>query len=438
MSSGQSAMEYMVILAVMLLVLFPILYFANIQSSVSSAATQGRQAVESIVSAADRVYALGPGSRITINVFIPSGYSFDNSNIDDQVVTMVFFLSDGSNATISMASKAVVKGQLPSTSGYHPIQFSMTEAGYVVIGTSRLSASPGAVSFSLQPSQNDSRVITFTNLDSQTITVNLNLSGPAWLSVNESAFTVNSTLSYSINLSVSPTATGSFYGTLQALDDSNDQELTIVPITVSVTSSAGAISFSTNNNSYTQNNTLAYSGTVVDSSGVPLSNALVSVKFYDNSSTLQQTDSKTTNASGGYSGSYVFASNAPIGWWSATATVGGLSNSSAFYVNGTDTTPPPAVTLTSPANGSTGISRTPTLNWSAVSDPSNPIVYIINLDDSSNFGSMIINTTTTNISYNVTSQLAKNKVHYWRVRAKDAAQNLGNWSGVWNFKTVNQ
>ncbi|MBI4214794.1 hypothetical protein HY546_02260 [archaeon] len=435
---AQSAMEYVVILAVMLLVLFPLIYIANVQSEASAVAVQGRQAADLVISSADRVYALGPGSKVTRLVFIPEGYSPEDSFVNGKVVSMVFFLSDGTNATISLASVAELRGSLPQTAGLHAMQFSTTEGGYVTIGTAKLTASPGSVSLLLAVGEQDTKTITFTNIYTSPLAVLLTLNGPSWLSVNQTSLSLPVGSSASVALSASPTSAGSFSASLDASDAATGEKIGLVPVSVLVSSPAGSLAFSTNNNSYTQNDTLNYTGRLVDAGGTPISGALVSINFYDNTSALQSATSKITNSSGEFSGSYTFAQDAPIGWWSASVSTSSLTNSSYFYLNGTDLVAPPAVALSLPANGSVNVSRTPTLSWNAVTDPSQPVVYILNVDDNSNFASIEVNTTTTNTSYAVTTTLQKNKVHYWRVRAKDSAQNMGSWSEVWNFRTVNQ
>jgi parallel beta-helix repeat protein len=91
-----------------------------------------------------------------------------------------------------------------------------------------------------------------------------------------------------------------------------------------------------------------------------------------------------------------------------------------------DTTPPPAPSLISPANGANLNDNTPTLDWSAVSDNSPPVLYYVAVSDNSEFHYENRNSGwITADRWDVTPAL-HNGVWYWRVRAKDSAGNVGN------------
>ncbi|HUU79291.1 MAG TPA: hypothetical protein VMX55_13180 [candidate division Zixibacteria bacterium] len=94
-----------------------------------------------------------------------------------------------------------------------------------------------------------------------------------------------------------------------------------------------------------------------------------------------------------------------------------------------DTTPPEILTLLSPNNSTIDNDPTPYLEWSS---ESGAILYQIQIDNDADFLSTIIDSETTNTDY-ITAALA-DSVYYWRVRAKDAAENWGDWSVVWNFQ----
>lgn len=93
---------------------------------------------------------------------------------------------------------------------------------------------------------------------------------------------------------------------------------------------------------------------------------------------------------------------------------------------------PAQVVLSTPANGATGVSQTPTLTWQAAAGAA---TYEVQLSTSSTFGTTIVNATgVTGTSYLVSSSLAANTVHYWRVRAVSPC-GTGSYSSVFSFTT---
>lgn len=90
--------------------------------------------------------------------------------------------------------------------------------------------------------------------------------------------------------------------------------------------------------------------------------------------------------------------------------------------------------LTSPANNSTNITLTPTMDWSTAT---NSVEYQLQLATDSTFSNIILNTdTVSTTSYDIPNGLLDNMtVYYWRVRGKSLCEN-GSWSNVWNFRTA--
>jgi hypothetical protein len=96
-----------------------------------------------------------------------------------------------------------------------------------------------------------------------------------------------------------------------------------------------------------------------------------------------------------------------------------------------DTIPPAVPVLASPAKGEIIIDTTPTLQWNAASDATS-ITYEWQVTHDAGFSSIYLSSTTTAISYTFISPLPCDS-YYWRVRAKDAAGNIGGWSDSWYF-----
>jgi hypothetical protein len=109
-------------------------------------------------------------------------------------------------------------------------------------------------------------------------------------------------------------------------------------------------------------------------------------------------------------------------------------NESAVWTFTIDTVPPDAPTLLAPDNGSTERVSTPTFDWSDVSDPSG-ITYELEVASDSEFTSLLIEKTgLTASNYNATAVDAlSDGTYYWRVRARDEANNVGDFSPTWSF-----
>ncbi len=122
-------------------------------------------------------------------------------------------------------------------------------------------------------------------------------------------------------------------------------------------------------------------------------------------------------------------------YWRVNATnAGGTSAYSSTWSFTTAAPPPPpsAPTLSSPSNGATGVSITPTLGWNASSGADS---YGLQVSTNSNFSTTVVNQTgITTTSYAV-SGLAGNTTYYWRVNATNAA-GASAYSTTWSFTTV--
>jgi photosystem II stability/assembly factor-like uncharacterized protein len=125
----------------------------------------------------------------------------------------------------------------------------------------------------------------------------------------------------------------------------------------------------------------------------------------------------------------VRASNSagPSGWstpvWNFTATSGVVA--------------PQAPTLSSPANGTTGVAINPTLKWNASSGATS---YQLQVSTSSGFSTTVYDQSNLTGTSQQVSGLANSATYYWRVKASNS-QGPSGWSTpVWNFTTapVNQ
>lgn len=133
MIKGQAALEYMIIIAVLLAALLPLIYLANQHSATSSASTEARIAVDTIVATADSVSSLSPGSKTTARIFIPAGYAANESYISGKVVFIKVYLANGKELTYYKGAKSNLTGSMPSNPGYHLFSFTFQDTASVLI-----------------------------------------------------------------------------------------------------------------------------------------------------------------------------------------------------------------------------------------------------------------------------------------------------------------
>ncbi|MDQ7778768.1 MAG: sialidase family protein, partial [Planctomycetota bacterium] len=102
-----------------------------------------------------------------------------------------------------------------------------------------------------------------------------------------------------------------------------------------------------------------------------------------------------------------------------------------------DMTPPAAPTLISPADLSYTSDQTPTFDWSDVSDPSVPVTYRLEIDDADDFLTpVIVKMDLLESAYTLSGtppEYLTDGQYWWRVFAKDGADNPSPASSVWSF-----
>ena len=93
---------------------------------------------------------------------------------------------------------------------------------------------------------------------------------------------------------------------------------------------------------------------------------------------------------------------------------------------------PGAVSLTTPANGATGVALKPTLSWSAQASAAS---YRVEVATDSGFSNIVASgTVSSGTNYQPSSNLNSDTTYYWRVRADNGCGQA--WSSVASFTTV--
>jgi aqualysin 1 len=116
---------------------------------------------------------------------------------------------------------------------------------------------------------------------------------------------------------------------------------------------------------------------------------------------------------------------------SATNSAGTSGWSTVYSLTTAAGSAPAAPTLSSPANGATNVSRTPTLVWNASTGATS---YRVQASTSSSFATLAYDKSGVTTTSQVTSQLGSRVTYYWRVNATNA-YGTSAWSSVRNFRT---
>jgi len=126
-------------------------------------------------------------------------------------------------------------------------------------------------------------------------------------------------------------------------------------------------------------------------------------------------------------------SGAAAGVTNATvAGVSGMLNHQASATLNVSTPLSGGPTLTAPANGSTGVSTTPTFTWNAAAGATS---YEIQVASDPAFATIVASAAgLTGTSWTPGSALTADTVYYWRVRAVNACGDA--WSAIWAFRTA--
>jgi uncharacterized protein (UPF0333 family) len=128
---AQAATEYLMIAGFLVIVIgIAYLYSSTILSN-SIDDSKARTATNSIAKAIDQVYALGPGSKISVTVDLPSG--IQSQIVENQLVGYILTVN-GQPSYYYADTKANLKGELPLTQGVHEITLTVNNSGEVVVG----------------------------------------------------------------------------------------------------------------------------------------------------------------------------------------------------------------------------------------------------------------------------------------------------------------
>lgn len=125
---GQAALEYMILLGVLLAFLGGIFVYSSQTSSLSLRTTQSIETVKAVADAADRIYKTG-GGNTTVTVDIPNGVV--NQSVANKAIRLTLSIGDQTGDAFAITAGNVT-GSLPTTQGRYKIVVEMISSAVQV------------------------------------------------------------------------------------------------------------------------------------------------------------------------------------------------------------------------------------------------------------------------------------------------------------------
>ena len=125
---SQISIEYIAIVATVLILTIPLLFYATTKSSEDTRLNDAGTAVAAIQSLVDKVYYLGKGTRDFTVVTIPSGVT--TASVQDKEVLLTLGIYGGQN-DITRNTIAPMVGSIPNQKGTYRIFATYEQSGVV-------------------------------------------------------------------------------------------------------------------------------------------------------------------------------------------------------------------------------------------------------------------------------------------------------------------
>jgi len=128
---GQVAIEYIILIGILLFITIPIFYYTLNQSKESTRISQAYDAVNAIANTADSVYALGPGNKRYIWVSMPSGV--DSAEVENNEVVISLDVLGSSSDFVGLTNANLTAGSLSTEEGSYRLEIEMLDTGQVSV-----------------------------------------------------------------------------------------------------------------------------------------------------------------------------------------------------------------------------------------------------------------------------------------------------------------
>ncbi len=115
---GQSGLEYIAILGLMLAVFLPLALYLSSTTNTSMRVSRAKQATETIGDKANEIHSLG--GKMTIDVELPEGIR--EAYVRNQSVVMTLSMGDVNSSAVYMVNPGTqLNGTIPTSAGWHKI-----------------------------------------------------------------------------------------------------------------------------------------------------------------------------------------------------------------------------------------------------------------------------------------------------------------------------
>ncbi len=130
-SSGQAAIEYMMIISITMIILVPLLFLVNSYMSYGKdelKISALEDSVQSLAEASDMVYFQGYPARMSVSFYVPE--SVTSAEAEDNLISVRIRTSSGTTDVIAI-TQANLTGTLPTSPGTYKIKILAQEDGLV-------------------------------------------------------------------------------------------------------------------------------------------------------------------------------------------------------------------------------------------------------------------------------------------------------------------
>jgi uncharacterized protein (UPF0333 family) len=130
MKKAQAALEYLILVGVLLVSLIVIFNYVFYYSSQNFKINQAEDTIQTLAKTADTLYALGPGSRDFVWINMPGSVS--QTLIQNNTIQITLFLYGG-QTDFHIKTIAPVNGSIPTEKGRYKIKLEVLDSGVVQI-----------------------------------------------------------------------------------------------------------------------------------------------------------------------------------------------------------------------------------------------------------------------------------------------------------------
>ncbi len=243
---GQTATEFLMLLAFLLLLIAPITYTIFTESSETSRIIDAQLAVDTLADVADLVYYQAPGARQVVTVYVPHGVDWTDSYIGHPTETggyeinLATQVQTGDTTDVWADTHGEIRGTWPDSSGRYNFIIRKMDEGYVLIGPYELTfvLDPQVYERTMQRGNSTSFTLTATEVGTEARDLTLTATGEiaSWITLGtaELELTASGANTTSVQIDVPSDAPyGEYTGEVEATDGLVTDSVFITIIVVS-------------------------------------------------------------------------------------------------------------------------------------------------------------------------------------------------------------